>query len=190
MRILLAALAAGLGLVAGGALAQPSKTPDVTDSSFVTADGARNLRQSVVIAAPVARLWRAFVDPVEFRRWNAPVVAIDLRVGGTLEAAYDTSKPLGDPDNIKNRIITFIPERLLVLQNVQAPHDLPHADLFQRTVTVVEYEPLGADRTRVTISCTGWATDPDSGRLYAFFERDDAMLLEKMKAIYEAAPAP
>jgi uncharacterized protein YndB with AHSA1/START domain len=141
----------------------------------------------VVIAAPAAKLWRAFVDPAEFKRWNSPVMAIDLRVGGTLEASYDASKPLGDPDNIKNRIITFIPERLLVLQNVQAPHGLAHADLFQRIVTVVEYEPLGPDRTRVTFSCTGWATDPESAKLYAFFERDDAMLLEKMKAIYETA---
>ncbi|MEJ0066599.1 MAG: SRPBCC domain-containing protein [Caulobacteraceae bacterium] len=158
------------------------------DSSFVTADGARDLQQSVVIDAPVAVLWKAFVDPKEFERWNSPVAAIDLRVGGTLEASYDPARKIGDPDNIKHRIVTFLPNQLLVFQNVQAPHELPHADLFQRTVTVVQYEALGPSRTRVTLSCTGWATDPTSRQLYGFFQKDNAEILEKMKVVYEAKP--
>jgi uncharacterized protein YndB with AHSA1/START domain len=188
MRRQISAAVVGLSLIASAAQAQPAKAPDVVDSSYVTADGARNLQQSIVIAAPVAALWQAFVDPAQFKRWSSPVAAIDFRVGGTIEASYDPAKAIGDPDNIKNRIITFIPERLLVLQNVQAPHDLPHAEAFQRTVTVVQYEPLGPNRTRVTISSTGWATDPDSARLYAFFQGGNAEELKKMKQVYEAKP--
>jgi uncharacterized protein YndB with AHSA1/START domain len=187
MRQLIAAVLL-LNLVAAAAQAQPAKAPDVVDSSYVTADGARNLQQSVVIAAPVAVLWQAFVDPAQFKRWSSPVAAIDFRVGGTIEASYDPAKAIGDPDNIKNRIITFIPERLLVLQNFQAPRGLPHAEAFQRTVTVVQYEPLGPNRTRVTISCTGWASDPASAQLYAFFQGDNAEELEKMKQVFEAKP--
>ena len=190
MRRLIFAAALGFGLVAGAAAAEPPKYPDVVDSSFVTDDGARNLQQSIVIDAPVAMLWQAFVDPTEFKRWNSPVAAIDLRVGGTLEASYDPKRKIGDPDNIKHHIITFIPERLLVFQNFQAPHDLPNADRFQRTVTVVRYEPLGPARTRVTIACTGWATDPASLQLYGFFRGGNAELLEKMKAVYEAPAKP
>jgi len=182
-------LSLGLGVgLAGAAAAEPAKAPDVTDTSFVMADGQRTLQQSVVIDAPVATLWKAFVDPAQFRRWNAPVVAIDLRVGGMLEATYDQAKAIGDPDNIKNRIITYLPERLLVFQNVQAPRALPNADRFQRTVTVVQYEPLAAGRTRVTISCTGFAADPASTQIYDFFQSGDAELLEKMKQVFETTP--
>ena len=186
MRRPIFAAVVGLSLIAGAAQAQPAKAPDVVDSSYLTADGARNLQQSIVIAAPVAVLWKAFVDPAEFKRWSSPVAAIDFRVGGMIEASYDPAKAIGDPDNIKNRIVTFLPERLIVFQNIQAPHGLPHADLFQKTVTVVQFEPLSPIRTRVTISCTGWATDTDSGRLYTFFQTDNAELLEKMKSVYEA----
>jgi uncharacterized protein YndB with AHSA1/START domain len=184
------ALAAGLSLVAAAASTQPSKTPNVADTSFVTADGARTLQDSVTIDAPVAILWKAFTNSEEFKRWNSPVAAIDLRVGGSLEASYDPKKALGDPDNIKHRIITFLPQRLVVFQNIQAPHGLPHADLFQKTVTVVEFQPLGAARTKVTVSSTGWASDPSSDRLYRFFQTDNAELLEKMKTVYEAGKAP
>jgi len=182
--ITLAAIGAGL---ADGAAAQTGKTPDVENTSYAMADGARTLQESVVIAAPPTILWRAFTDTEEFERWNSPVAAIDLRVGGSLEASYDPKARLGDPDNIKHRIITFVPERLIVFQNIQAPHQLPGAAAFQRTVTVVEYIPAGPGRTRVVLSSTGWASDPASDRLYRFFEADNAELLEKMKTIYEAA---
>jgi uncharacterized protein YndB with AHSA1/START domain len=187
----LPALVAAFGLVASAATGQPTlptKTPDVVDTSFVTADGARDLQQSVVIDAPVAVLWNAFVDPAQFERWNSPVAAIDLLVGGSLEASYDPKKAIGDPDNIKHRIITFLPNRLLVFQNIQAPRELPHADVFQRTVTVVQYEVLGPNRTRVTLSSTGWAGDPISAQLYGFFQKDNAEILEKMKQVFEAKP--
>jgi uncharacterized protein YndB with AHSA1/START domain len=186
MRIWICAAAAALALSTQvAAQPAPGKTPHVVDTSFVTADGARDLQQSVVIDAPVAVLWRAFTDAAEFKRWSAPVSAIDFRVGGTLEASYDPTKPLGDPDNIKHRIITFLPQRLIVFQNTQAPHDLPHAEAFQRTVSVLQYEPVGPSRTKVTLSSTGWANDPDSERLYRFFQADNAETLEKMKTVYE-----
>jgi uncharacterized protein YndB with AHSA1/START domain len=183
------ALAACLLLAGAAAAAGPSKTPDVSDTSFVTADGAKTLQQSVVIAAPAAMLWKAFADTEEFKRWNSPVAAVDLRVGGSLEASYDPKHALGDPDNIKHRIITFLPGRLIVFQNIQAPHQLPGAEAFQRTVTVLEYAPASDGRTRVTISSTGWGTDAPSNRLYRFFQADNAELLQKMKSVYETRAA-
>jgi len=186
MKFVLTALALALGFAAAGhADAPPPPAPDVVDTSFVGPSGQRTLQESIVIAAPVHTLWQAFVDPAQFKRWDAPVMAIDLRVGGTLEATYDPAKPIGDPDNIKHRILTWLPDRLLVFQNFQAPHGLPHADAFQRTVTVVLYEPLSPTSTRVTIACTGWANDAASNDLYGFFQHDNAELLEKMKSVYE-----
>jgi uncharacterized protein YndB with AHSA1/START domain len=184
--IILAAVAAlALAGIARADDAPIKGSPHVVDSSFLMPDGARTLQESVVIDAPVAILWKAFADTEEFKRWNSPVAAIDLRVGGSLEASYDPKTVLGNPDNIRHRIITYLPERLLVFQNIQAPHELPNADRFQKTVIVLQYEPLGPTRTRVTLSCTGWANDPESDRLYAFFREDNAEVLEKMKTVYE-----
>ena len=175
-----------LALLLAGPVAAAPKAPDVVETSFVTPDGQSDLQQSVVISAPVAVLWKSFTDPKEFARWNAPVAAIDMRVGGTLEASYDPKHPLGDPDNIKHRVITFLPELLIVFQNIQAPHDLPDADKFQRTVIIVQFEPLGPSRTRVTLSCTGFGADDASKRIYAFFHQDNAEELERWKRVYEA----
>jgi uncharacterized protein YndB with AHSA1/START domain len=168
----------------------PSKSPDVVDTSFVTPDGQNDLQQSVVIDAPVAVLWKSFVDPKEFARWNAPVAAIDMRVGGSLEATYNPKHAIGDPNNIKHRVITFLPERLIVFQNIQAPKELPNAEKFQRTVIIVQFEPLGPAKTEVTLSCTGFGADPGSQQIYRFFQEDNAEELERWKHVYEGAAVP
>lgn len=188
-RLLATALLWPLAAAAAPPAAPSVAAPAVTETSFVTADGARTLQQSVEIAAPLPLLWRAFADADIFRRWNAPVAAIDLRVGGSLEASYVAGRALGHPDNIRHRLITFLPERLLVFQNVQAPADLPGAAAFQRTVTVIEYLPLASGRTRVQLSSTGWGNDAAADRLYAYFRSANAGVLQKLKTVFEATAA-
>lgn len=178
------ALAAAVPTLAAGQITGPQSA--VVDSSFAAADGARTLQQSLDIDGSAAVLWKAYTDPVEFARWNAPVSAMDLRVGGWLEASYDPRHRIGDPGGIRHRILTYLPERLLVFQNIATPPGFPSPETFQRTVIILQYQPLSAARTRVTLSITGWGTDEASNRLYAFFKAGNAELLVKMKAVYEA----
>ena len=166
-----------------------AKYPHVEESSFKAPDGSRTLEESVVIDAPAAVLWRAYVEPKEFARWNAPMEAVDLRVGGAIEASYDAGAKVGDPDNIKHRLITWLPGRLLVFQNIQAPKSFPHPEVFQRTVITGRYEPQGPSRTRVVIAVSGWGSSPADDQLYGFFRSGDAELLEKLRTVYGGAPA-
>jgi uncharacterized protein YndB with AHSA1/START domain len=159
----------------------------VVDTSFTAPDGSRTLQQSITITAPVAILWKAFADAAEFRKWSAPVAAIDLRTGGSIEASYDAAKPIGDPGNIRHRILTYLPERLLVFQNIQAPPGLKGREAFAKVVSILEFTPLGAGQTRVTLSQTGWGDDAAARGMYNFFEKGNAQVLAHMRATYGAA---
>jgi uncharacterized protein YndB with AHSA1/START domain len=177
-------LIAGIAL----ALAAPgtAQNPGVTDTSFTAPDGTRTLQHTAVIAAAVAILWKAFTDTAEFQRWSAPNSAIDLRTGGSLEASYDAKVKLGERDTIRHRIVTYLPEKMVVFQNQQAPRDLKDGELLAQTVTVIQYEPLGPNSTRVTISSTGWKDTPAWNGLYKFFQSGNAQTLAAMKKVYEA----
>jgi uncharacterized protein YndB with AHSA1/START domain len=158
----------------------------VIDTSFLAPDGSRTLQQSITIKAPVAILWKAFAEAQEFSKWSAPVAAIDLRTGGSIEASYDPKKPIGDPDNIRHRILTYLPERLLVFQNIQAPSGLKGREALARVVSVLEFTPLEKDLTRVTLSQTGWGDDAAANGLYGFFQKGNAQVLAHMNATYGA----
>jgi uncharacterized protein YndB with AHSA1/START domain len=147
--------------------------------------GERVLQTTITIDAPAATLWKAFTEPAAYRRWAGGVAAIDLKVGGAFEASHAPDGHIGDPGNIRHRIVAFEPSRLIVFQNIASP-GLPDDQLYNGTCIVLQYESVGPSRTRVTVSHTGFAQGAGYDRLYAFFQQGDAGMLEAMKAAYEA----
>jgi uncharacterized protein YndB with AHSA1/START domain len=169
------------------AVAQPSFASAKVDRTQGTAsDGTRYYSDSLVIAAPAAKLFAAFTSTAEYRKWGVPVSSVDFRVGGIIEASYDPKGHLGDPDNIKNMFVAYVPDRLLVFRNVQAPAQLPGREEYGKTVKVVEFASLGQGSTRVTISGVGFGAGPAFDKLLAFFAPGDAHMLEILSAFYGA----
>ncbi len=153
------------------------------------ADGARYYEDSLVIHAPAVVLWTAFTDTETFRRWSAPISAIDFRLGGAIEASYDPKGKLGDPQNIKNAFIAYLPGRLLVFRNVQAPAGLPGGEVYGQTVKIIQFEPLAPDDTRVTISGIGFGDGPAFDPLYRFFVGGDGEMLKALRTAFETTAA-
>ncbi len=167
------------------ACAVPAKAGDFEQIVGKAADGTRYYQDSLVIKAPVARLWAAFTDTAQYRAWGAKVSAIDFRIGGMIEASYDPAGHLGDPQNIKNQIIAYIPGRLLVFRNIQAPDQLPGKRAYGDTVKTLELTALSPDTTRVTVSGMGFGQSADFDALYAFFSKGDGEMLTVLKRAME-----
>jgi uncharacterized protein YndB with AHSA1/START domain len=172
-------------LIAGPSAA--AEAPHVTDSSFSEPNGERVLQESIVVEAPAASVWKAFTDEATIRAWNAPLAHVDLRNGGMIEESDDPKATLGGPQTIRHRIITYLPERLLVLRNLSAPPSLPGAGLYPTIVQIITLDPLSDRQTLVTISGAGYGAGADYDKLYAFFRQDNAAYLASLKALCEAA---
>jgi uncharacterized protein YndB with AHSA1/START domain len=161
--------------------------PDVTDTSLTLENGDRILRQSIVVAAQRDAVWRAFATSAGLRSWMSPVVDLDLRVGGIWEDSYDPKAKLGDPDNIKNEILGFLPDEILIIRNVQAPRNFKYASLFAHVTTIIQFADEGQGETRITISGVGYRSDAGFGALFDFFRAGDAYELRSLKAYVESA---
>lgn len=173
------------------AFAEPiPNRPDVNDQSSVQADGARVLKLSILIHAPREKAWEAFATTPGLGSWEAPVAAIDLRVGGYLEASYDEKGTLGDPNNIKHKIIAFTKGRRLEFRNVQAPKGFPHQELFGTVRHILTFEDAGHGITRVTITDVAYGHGADWDQLYNFFHSGNAYVLELLKSHLEGTPPP
>ena len=179
-----AALIAAFFIIAP-ALAAP---PQVHQVQGVAADGTRYYEDSIVIDAPAHVLWTAFTDTGAYRKWATPVAAVDFRIGGAIEASYDPKGRLGDPQNIKNAFVAYIPDRLLVFRNVQAPDGLPGRGAYPKTIKTLEFDALSPNQTRVTVSGIGFGAGADFDALYAFFSRGDAGMLASLQAAMETPP--
>ena len=185
-RLLLAALA--VALLAGRVVAATAY-PGVADTSVETPT-SRVMALSVLVKAPRATLWKAFLDPAELRRWNVPVSFLDLRPGGIWEASYDPAAKPGDPQNIKNEIVALDVGRSMAFRNVQAPKGLPGRDRFGRIVTSVLFEDAGPGATRVTLWQVGYGGGDEDKPLFAFFRSGNAYLLSNLNHVYAGGPKP
>lgn len=183
-------MAAVLLCLAGGAQAQQTRSwkdfPGVSNTSYVDAAGDKALQLSMDIPAPPKAVFDAFTTSDGFKSWAVAVAQIDLRTGGAIESSYDPKAKIGDPNNIKNQIVTFIPDQLLVIRNIQAPQGFAGKGAFQKTVTVIEFTPIeSGQKTRVRLTNTGYGSDAEAQMVFGHFEWGNAYTLAELKKRFE-----
>ena len=179
MRMILAGLATAL--LAGSAAAAPmAEFPAVDETSYVEADGARAIQLTVEVAAPPDRVWTAISTAEGWKSFAVKAAWVDFRTGGMIETNYKADAQQGAPGNIKNRIEAYVPGRLLVIRNVQAPPGFENAEAFGRTLTLIEVRPSAAG-SAVTLTAVGNRRELAFDALYGMFRMGDAWTLDELR---------
>lgn len=148
--------------------------------------GERTLQHSAVVCAPVDAIWEAFMTPEGVKKaWGVGVAEVDFRVGGAYRTAYDPGAKLGGPDTITNVILAYEPKRMIAIKAI-APENAP--DFVKLCAkdgfSVIRFDPVAPDRTRVTVTGMGYGVGPEWDKAYEFFDKGNAWTLEKMKKAF------
>lgn len=180
-------LAAAIAAFAGGAAAQSkADLAAVRDTSTVDQTGGRLLRDTVLIKAPAAAIWRAVTDQGAYRAWGGgPASFIDFRVGGAVEVSFKPDGKAGDPGNLKQEITAYIPDRLIVFRNVSSP--APGAAVYSQLAIVLQIEPQADGTSEVSLSQVGYRQGKDFDDLYGFFKTHNPEYLASLKSYAERA---
>lgn len=160
--------------------------PGVTNTSYVEPSGAKAVQLSAIVDATPQEAFDAFATEDGFKAWAVPFTKIDLRTGGQIESSYDPAAVAGAPENIINRIDAFIPGRLLVIHNVQAPSALPGREAFAKTVTIIEFKPVAEGKTEITVTNAGYGDTPEDTAAYGHFEWGNAYTLDALAKHFAA----
>jgi Activator of Hsp90 ATPase homolog 1-like protein len=161
---------------------------DVANTSYTEPSGERSIQLSIEVPTSAHNAFTAFTTTDGFSSWAVPIAKVEFRIGGYIEASYDPNAKIGDPGNIKNAIVAYVPDRVLVIHNIQAPTEFADSELFQRTVTVVEFAAIDPRRTRVTITNAGYGSGERFDTLYRHFEWGNAYTLHALKKRFETGP--
>lgn len=181
--------AAALALLAGAAHAQsPKDFPEVADGSFTEDNGHKVLQLSLTVPAARKDVWARFTTAEGYRAWATPMARIDFGLNGLIEASYDSKAKVGDADNIRNRIIAYAPERMVVQKNENAPASLPGREKFGEIVTIIELADAGPGQTRVTITGVGYRPGEPYDTLFKHFGWGNAYSLMQLKNSFVKGP--
>jgi uncharacterized protein YndB with AHSA1/START domain len=162
--------------------------PEILNTSYRLPSGERVLRHEALIAAPLAAVWQTLTTSEGLRSFVAPVVHLDFRIGGKWEASYNPEAKLGDPANIVNEIISYLPMEMLSIRVVNTPPNFPHPEVAKAVWTVMLLRPEGDTHTQYSISMAGWQSGQEWDAIYAFFDQGNAYTLKKLCESLEDTP--
>lgn len=184
-----ASIATTPGPTAGNTTPAVSVPAQATTSVAVDADGTRTLVQSIVVEAELPEVWRALTTSEGWRGWAAPNAWVDFRLDGIIETSYRRSAQAGDPANIRNRVIAYLPMRMFAIRNVQAPpnaaFDVP---AFQSLHTVVMLDATGPRSTRVTFAQPGYRSGEAFDGVFRHFAAGNGWTLEQLRKRFVDGP--
>ena len=149
-----------------------SAAPEVRNTSYVTKSGERVLRIETVVPASAEDVWKAWTAPQDLSRWIAPVVAIDLKIGGTISTNYDEKATIGNAGTIQLPIINYLEKQIITLK-VKLNESFPKSvrDEDHNLQEIVQIVDLGNSKTKIVSSMVGWGTGKDWDQTYEFFAR-------------------
>jgi uncharacterized protein YndB with AHSA1/START domain len=160
-----------LGLFAALALTSAASAQDgVRDTSFT------------------AQAWAAFTTSEGLKGWAVPVAHADFRIGGVWESTYDLKGRIGDPANIQNRYVSFLPMRMVSWQVARTPPGFPDPERIKQVVSVAEFAELGPRKVRVTLSMVGYGRTEADRLLYDKFKAGNAFSLTQLKKRFATGP--
>jgi len=153
------------------------------------ADGSRTLVVETVVAAPPEVVWRAVTTVEGWRGWAATQawsVAGDPRL---IETSYDPAARPGGANNIQQRFIAELPNRLVVFRTEKTPAGFPNADAFRRVTQFLELVPEAAG-TRIRLSGAGYPAGAAGDALLGFFADGNRQTMDKLAAYLAGTPTP
>jgi len=150
-------------------------------SEVISDENGVILSQSVIISASIDDVWKAFTTEEGYTSWAVPHAKIDFRVNGVMETSYAQEFTVGNPQNIKNQILGYVPNKLLILKNIQAPGGFISPELMEKLVSIFEFEAIADEKTKIIIYGVGYGNDEESKKLINFFYQGNSWSFKQLE---------
>jgi len=161
-------------------------TAAILISCVPTFASERVLRHSAIIEAPVEKVWNAFTtEEGVLNAWSVAKAKVDFRIGGTIQTSYHADREIGDPETtITHHIVSYEPQRMIAMRT-DAPTGTMEAIklICEHGWSVYRFEPLGPNRTRLSIAGMGYGEGPQWDEAYKFFESGNAMVMKHFQTV-------
>lgn len=150
--------------------------------------GELMLTQEIIINTSVNKIWKAYTDLVEWKKWVTPVVEMDFKINGIIKSHYDSTATIGDKGTIVTHILNYIPNKQIKMQaelNENFPEFMKGEE--KNLYSIVELEKISEGQTKLTIYGIGYKNEQQWRDLLKFFIQGNEMTLNKLKSFLETS---
>jgi uncharacterized protein YndB with AHSA1/START domain len=149
-----------------------SAASEVRASTVSMASNERAVRVEATWSQSPEITWKYFATEDGLRCWAAPVVRLDLRIGGSLQTNYDKKAAIGDAGTISLGIVNYVENELMTYRvklNDEFPAQLRSED--GNLQEIIQLQRLRNGGTRLVSTMVGWGNGSDWDKAIAFFAK-------------------
>ena len=154
---------------------------EVRNTSYIASTGEKVLRLEAIVPVPKAEAWKLLTTEEGLRKWIAPVVSLDLKIGGQILTNYDSTRSAGDTGTIRLPILNFLDQDLVTLKvnlNDKFPQRVREQD--RNLQEIIQIAGTGDGQTKITSSMFGWGEGPEWEKAYDFFARGNEWTFRRL----------
>jgi len=133
------------------------------------------------IEAGIAEVWQAFTTKAGLQSWMAPLVEINLIVGGKIKTDYDPEGTIGDENTIENTILAYVPGKMISLKATRFPPSFSYQEIPEDPWTVFYFEEITPTKTNIMVVGLGYTQKNKSQQLNQLFFDANKQALDKLK---------
>jgi hypothetical protein len=163
---------------------------------------ASEVRASVVSMAPSERAvrveatwsqspeitWKYFATEDGLRCWAAPVIRLDLRIGGSLQSNYNRTAAIGDPGTISLGIINYVENEIMTYKvklNDEFSPQLRSQD--GNLQEIIQLQRLRNGGTHLVSTMVGWGQGAEWDKAVAFFAKGNEWSYKELAKCVESS---
>jgi hypothetical protein len=158
---------------------------EVQNTSYTTSTGEKVLRLEFVLPVNRQEAWKLLSTADGWKKWAAPVVSVDLKVGGLILTNYNRNKTVSDSGTIRLPIINYLEGEMLTLKVILNEAFAEKARREDKNLQeIIQITDLGNGKTIVTSSMIGWGTGPEWDTTYDFFAKGNKWSYEQLTKLF------
>ncbi len=149
-----------------------SLASEVRANIISMAPGERAVRVEATWSQSPEVTWKYFATEDGLRCWAAPVVRLDLRIGGSLQSNYNKNAVIGDPGTISLSIVNYVENEIVTYRvrlNDEFPAQLRSED--GNLQEIIQLQRLRNGGTRLVSTMVGWGKGAAWDKAAAFFAK-------------------
>jgi uncharacterized protein YndB with AHSA1/START domain len=144
------------------------------------------LRKEIIVTASLKEVWDAWTTTEGVKSFFSSEAKVELAIGGAYEIYFILENPYGTKGSEGCKVLSFLPMEMLSFE-WNAPPDFGELR-GHHTRVILQFQELESDKVKVILSHLGWGKGEDWDRLYDYFGKAWAYVLNNLKKRFAQGP--
>jgi uncharacterized protein YndB with AHSA1/START domain len=147
----------------------------------------KKIVKEVEVSGPIESVYQKWSTEAGLKSFLVQGAKVELRTGGPFEIYFDMEAAEGSRGSEGCQVLSYLPNEMLSFTWNAPPKFTEIRKNGPHTFVVLQFFPVGKDKTRIKLTHAGWYEGGQWDEVYDYFDKAWGMVFGALKASYDPA---